>query len=107
MATSVEADSTPTLQRSTNWWGAFVIGLAGPILVTGIDPPAIQALGAAAIPILALATAMGVLVCLFMAELAAMMPDKAGGLPSYPAETFKPIGDSFARHAGGLSAWSH
>ena len=44
MATSLEADSGPTLQRSTNWWGAFVIGLAGPILATGIDPPAIQAL---------------------------------------------------------------
>src|SRR5580704_2642920 len=107
MATSLEADSAPTLHRSTNWWGAFVIGLAGPILVTGIDPPAVQALGAAAVPILALATAMGVLVCLFVAELAAMMPERSGGLPSYAAETFKPVGDNVARHAGGLSAWSY
>jgi amino acid transporter len=107
MATVLEAESGSKLQRGTNWWGAFVIGLAGPILVTGIDPPAIQALGAAAIPILALATAMGVLVCLFVAELAAMMPDRSGGLPSYAAETFKPCGASVARHAGGLSAWSY
>ena len=26
------------LSRETNWWGAFVIGLAGTILVTGIAP---------------------------------------------------------------------
>ena len=104
---AVAETSEQSLQRGTNWWGAFVIGLAGPILVTGIDPPAIQALGAAAIPILALATAMGVLVCLFVAELAAMMPDKSGGLPSYAAETLKPVGDTFARHAGGVSAWSY
>ena len=26
------------LHRHTNWWGAFVIGLAGTILVTGIAP---------------------------------------------------------------------
>ena len=26
------------LKRETGWWGAFVIGLAGTILVTGIAP---------------------------------------------------------------------
>jgi amino acid transporter len=107
MATTVETSSDSGLHRQTNWWGAFVIGLAGPILVTGIDPPAVQALGAAAVPILAVATAMGVLVCLFVAELAAMMPERSGGLPSYAAETFKPAGVGVARHAGGLSAWSY
>jgi amino acid transporter len=107
MGTTVETSSDSGLHRQTNWWGAFVIGLAGPILVTGIDPPAVQALGAAAVPILALATAMGVMVCLFVAELAAMMPERSGGLPSYAAETFKPVGDNVARHAGGLSAWSY
>ncbi|HEX3427022.1 MAG TPA: APC family permease [Acidimicrobiales bacterium] len=100
-------DTASGLHRQTNWWGAFVIGLAGPILVTGIDPPAVQALGAAAVPILAVATAMGVMVCLFVAELAAMMPERSGGLPSYAAETFRPVGESVARHAGGLSAWSY
>jgi amino acid transporter len=107
MGTTVETSSDSGLHRQTNWWGAFVIGLAGTILVTGIDPPAVQALGAAAVPLLAVATAIGVLVCLFVAELAAMMPEKSGGLPSYAAETFKPLGGGFARHAGGLSAWSY
>ena len=36
--------------RGTDWRGAFVIGLAGVILVTGITPFAVQAMGAAAIP---------------------------------------------------------
>src|ERR1700737_4713327 len=105
--TATTAEQDLGLHKGTNWWGAFVIGLAGPILVTGIDPPAVQALGAAAVPILAVATAMGVLVCLFVAELAAMMPERSGGLPSYAAETFKPVGLGVARHAGGLSAWSY
>jgi amino acid transporter len=97
----------PGLQKGLNWWGAFVIGLAGPILVTGIDPPAVQALGAAAVPLLAIATAMGVLLCLFAAELAAVMPHRTGGLPSYATEAFEPIAPRAARHAGGLSAWAY
>jgi hypothetical protein len=42
-----------SLSRGTNWWGAFVIGLAGTILVTGIVPFAVQSMGAAAIPAIA------------------------------------------------------
>ena len=34
------------LQKTTNWWGAFVIGLAGTILVTGIAPVMVTELGA-------------------------------------------------------------
>jgi len=34
------------LNRHTNWWGAFVIGLAGTILVTGIAPVMVTTLGA-------------------------------------------------------------
>jgi hypothetical protein len=30
------------LHKGTNWWGAFVIGLAGTILVTGIAPYVVQ-----------------------------------------------------------------
>ena len=38
------------LAKHTNWWGAFVIGLAGTILVTGIAPVMVTTLGAASIP---------------------------------------------------------
>ena len=72
--TSTNAVPETGLQKRTNWWGCFVIGLAGPILVTGIAPPAVQALGAAAVPLIAVATAMGVLLCLFAAELATVAP---------------------------------
>src|SRR4029077_21099251 len=34
------------LKRETGWWGAFVIGLAGTILVTGIAPVMVTSLGA-------------------------------------------------------------
>ena len=63
--------SQPSLQRETNWWGAFVIGLAGTILVTGIAPFAVQGLGAASIPLFVVITAAGVLLCFCLAELAA------------------------------------
>ena len=35
------------LPRTINWWGAFVIGLAGTILVTGIAPTMVTTLGPA------------------------------------------------------------
>lgn len=98
---------TGELARNTDWKGAFAIGLAGTILVTGIDPAAVQGLGAAAIPLIAVLTAMGVVLCLMLAELAAMMPHRTGGLPSYAYETFKPLGPRTAAHAGGLSAWAY
>jgi amino acid transporter len=100
-------ETRSTLQRRTNWWGAFVIGLAAPILVIGLDPPAIQALGAAAVPLLAGATAIGVILCLFVAELAAVMPERTGGVPSYTTVAFKPVGEAAARHVGGVAAWAY
>src|ERR1700761_7353232 len=105
--TSTTVDQVTGLHKGTNWWGAFVIGLAGPILVTGIAPPAVQALGAAAVPMIAIATAMGVFLCLFAAELATVMPNRTGGLPSYTTEAFQPVHSSTATHLGGLSAWAY
>lgn len=96
-----------SLERGTNWWGAFVIGLAGTILVTGIAPFAVQVLGAASIPLFVVVTGAGVLLSLCLAELAAMMPDRAGGLPSYADQTFRPLGSMVARHAGGISGWAY
>jgi amino acid transporter len=99
--------SQGTLQRRTNWWGAFVIGLAGTLLVTGIGPYAVQGMGAAAIPAFLFVTAAGAILCFCLAELAAMMPHRTGGLPSYAYETYKVLGPGVARHVGGLSAWAY
>src|SRR3984893_9468205 len=101
------AEVPPSLHRGTNWWGACVIGLAGSILVTGIVPFAVQAMGAAAIPAVILVSVIGLMVCLCMGELAAMWPHRTGGTPSYAYESFKPLGESTARHIGGVSGWSY
>ena len=58
------------LRKDTNWWGAFVIGLAGTILVTGIAPVMVTQLGASGIPVTVFITLTGWLLCLFLAELA-------------------------------------
>ena len=71
------------LPKTINWWGAFVIGLAGTILVTGIAPMMVTSLGAASVPLIFVITVSGYLLCLFLAELSAMMPDRSGGSPSY------------------------
>ena len=69
------------LPKTTNWWGAFVIGLAGTILVTGIAPVMVTSLGAASIPLIVGVTITGYLLCLLLAELSAMMPARTcGGL---------------------------
>jgi amino acid transporter len=96
-----------SLSRGTNWWGAFVIGLAGTILVTGIVPAAVTAMGAAAIPAIALVVIIGLIVCLCMGELAALLPHRTGGMPSYAYESFEPIGHTTAKHIGGVSGWGY
>jgi len=95
------------LKRETGWWGAFVIGLAGTILVTGIAPVMVTALGASSIPITVFITLTGWLLCLFLAELAAMMPERTGGSPSYAYPAFKDRWPRFAKHVNGFTAWAY
>ena len=102
-----ETTTTVGLQKGTNWWGAFVIGLAGTILVTGLAPAAVQGLGAAAVPMMFLVALAGVVLCFCLAEMAAMMPDRTGGLPSYAEVCFSPLGRTTSRHIGGLSGWAY
>jgi amino acid transporter len=95
------------LSRETNWWGAFVIGLAGTILVTGIAPVMVTSLGAAAIPLMVLITITGYLLCLILAELSAMMPERTGGSPSYAYVAYKDKWPRFAKHVNGFTAWAY
>jgi amino acid transporter len=95
------------LSKETNWWGAFVIGLAGTILVTGIAPVMVTSLGASAIPVMIFITITGYLLCLFLAELSAMMPERTGGSPSYAYVGFKDRWPKFARHVNGFTAWAY
>ena len=95
------------LPKTTNWWGAFVIGLAGTILVTGIAPVMVTELGAASVPVIVLITISGYIVCLLLAELSAMMPDRSGGLPSYAYPAYKDRWPRFAEHVNGFTAWAY
>jgi len=95
------------LPKTGNWWSAFVIGLAGTILVTGIAPVMVTSLGAAAIPVTFLVTVSGWLLCMFLAELAAMMPDRSGGSPTYAYVAFKDRYPRFAEHVNGITAWGY
>ena len=96
-----------TLQRKTDWWGAFVIGLAGTLLVTGLARTPCRAWGRRRSRCSSCVTAAGVVLCFCLAELAAMMPHRTGGLPSYAYETYKDFGPGVARQVGGVSAWAY
>ncbi len=102
-----DVETTGDLARETNWWGAFVIGLAGTILVIGLVGYAIVAMGGLAVVLFAILTGCGVLLCFCLAELAAAYPERTGGVPSFAFETFKSLGPNVARHIGGLSSWAY
>src|SRR5919205_1930558 len=95
------------LAQETNWWGAFVIGLAGTILVTGIAPVMVTTLGAASIPVIIAITITGYLLCLLLAELSAMMPERTGGSPSYAYPAYKERWPRAAQHINGVTAWAY
>jgi len=95
------------LSKDTNWWGAFVVGLAGTILVTGVTPPTLANLGGAAIPNFIFWTLTGWLLCLFIAELAAMLPDRTGGAPAYAYYAFKDRLPNAYPHINGVTVWMY
>jgi amino acid transporter len=95
------------LSKDTNWWGAFVVGLAGTILVTGVTPAVLGPLGAAAIPNFIFWALTGWLLCLFLAELAAMLPDRTGGAPAYAYYAFKDRLPRTYPHINGVTVWMY
>jgi amino acid transporter len=108
MASIQESVPEQGLAKGTNWWGAFVIGLAGTILVTGIAPAVVLGTGALGIILMGVMTLAGCFLCFCLAELATMWPDRTGGIPSYASESFRPlVGDTAARHIGGVSGWAY
>ena len=95
------------LSAETNWWGAFVVGLAGTILVTGVTGPVLAALGGAAIPNFVFWTITGWLLCLFIAEMAAMLPGRTGGAPAYAYYASKDRLPKASGHINGLTNWMY
>src|SRR5262249_12587731 len=64
-------------------------------------------LGASSIPVIVFITITGYIVCLLLAELSAMMPDRAGGLPSYAYPAYKDKWPRTAEHVNGFTAWAY
>lgn len=95
------------LQTGTNWWGAFVMGLAGTILITGTAPAFLTVFGASYIPFTIVFTLTGVFLCLLLAELSAMMPGRTGGSPSYAYPAYKKRWPRLAPHINGMTAWMY
>jgi amino acid transporter len=95
------------LRKETDWRGAFVIGLAGTILVTGIAPVMVTTFGAAAIPQMVVITITGYLLCLLLAELSAMMPDRTGGSPTYAMVAYKGRYPRLSEHINGITCWAY
>src|SRR5262249_62135707 len=99
MASIHEAQPELGLAKGTNWWGAFVIGLAGTILVTGIAPAVVQGVGALGIILMGVMTLAGCFLCFCLAELATMWPDRTGGIPRHATGAVRPLGGTAAaRH---------
>src|SRR2546423_2636358 len=49
----------------------------------------------------------GYLLCLLLAELSAMMPERTGGSPTYACVGFKKRWPRFAEHVNGFTAWAY
>lgn len=95
------------LTKGTNWWGAFVVGLAGTILVTGVTGPVLAGLGSAGVPIFFVVTISGWLLCMFIAELATMLPERTGGAPAYAYFAFKDRLPRSAPIINGVTSWAY
>src|SRR5436305_10868516 len=67
----------------------------------------VTTLGAASIPLIVVITITGYILCLLLAELSAMMPDRAGGSPSYAYPAYKEKWPRFAEHVNGFTAWAY
>jgi amino acid transporter len=67
----------------------------------------VTSLGASSIPITIFITLTGWLLCLFLAELSAMMPERTGGSPSYAYPAFSSRWPKFAKHINGFTAWAY
>src|SRR5437016_7835209 len=67
----------------------------------------VTTLGASAIPVIIFITITGYLLCLLLAELSAMMPERTGGSPSYAYPAYREKWPRAAKHINGITAWAY
>jgi len=93
------------VKRVADWKVAYVIGLAGAILVTGVAGPLVGAIGTWGCILVMITVVAGVVYCFLLAELSAMFPEKIGGLPTYAVEGFRD--KRWGGLLGGLNNWAY
>lgn len=99
-----QAEAQHTVKRA-DWKVAYIIGLSGAILVTGIAGPVVGAIGTWGWILFLITVSAGVVYCFLLAELAAMFPEKIGGLPTYAVEGFRD--KTWGNIIGGLNNWAY
>jgi amino acid transporter len=102
---SITRKITTEAKKTADWKVAYIIGLSGTILVTGVAGPMVGAIGTWGWILMVITVIVGAIYCFFLAELATMFPEKVGGLPTYAVEGFrdKPWCDLL----GGLNNWAY
>jgi len=93
------------LKKTADWKTAYVIGLAGVLLVTGADPPTIGSAGGLGWIVIITTVIIGAIYCFFLAELATRFPEKTGGLPTYAIEGFRD--KKWGGLLGGINNWAY
>jgi len=86
--------------------GAFVIGLAGTILVTGIAPVMVTPLGAASVPVTIFITIHRLAALPHSGRAAAMMPERTGGSPLTPIRVPRALAQR-RQALNGITAWMY
>ena len=92
-----------SVRRLLQWRSAFVLSLGSALLVTVSLGPMGGDLGPALVIVWVLTALIGLLQCLFIAELASRYPDKVGGAPAYNHEGLKHLSPLF----GAVSTWGY
>jgi amino acid transporter len=67
----------------------------------------VTSLGASGVPVTVFITITGWILCLLLAELSAMMPERTGGAPSYAYPAYKDRWPRLAKHVNGFTAWAY
>lgn len=102
-ATDEANDTGAQMSRSISWRSAFILSLGSALLVTVSLGPMAAEIGAASTLVWGFTALIGLLQCLFLAELASIFPRKVGGAPAYTYEGFKHISPLF----GAVSTWGY
>ncbi|MDD1776085.1 MAG: APC family permease [Candidatus Methanomethylicus sp.] len=93
------------VKKTADWKVAYIIGLAGTILVTGVAGPIVGGIGSFGWIEVLITVVFGVIYCFLLAELAAMFPEKVGGLPTYAVEGFRD--KKWGNILGGFNNWAY